>query len=125
MTINLYAAWICFLFGSLAGATTGLFFHGEDWLGGYMHWRRRMVRLGHISFFGIGLLNLAFVLTAESVGLTSGLELPAYLLILGAVAMPAVCYLSAFRDSFRHLFFIPAGAVTVAIVAFLWRLVNP
>ena len=125
MTINLYAAWICFLCGALAGATTGLFFHGEDWLGGYTHWRRRMVRLGHIAFFGIGLLNLALVLTAQSVGLTTGLELPSYLLILGAVTMPSVCYLSAFRDAFRHLFFIPAGAVTVAIVAFLWRLVNP
>ena len=124
MTINLYAAWICFLCGALAGATTGLFFHGEEWLGGYTAWRRRMVRLGHISFFGIGLLNLAFALTAESVGLTSGLELPSYLLIVGAVAMPAVCYLSAFRDAFRHLFFIPAGAVTVAIAAFLWRLVS-
>jgi len=123
MTINLYVAWICFLCGALAGATTGLFFHGEDWLGGYTAWRRRMVRLGHISFFGIGLLNLAFVLTAESQGLTSGLELPAYLLILGAVAMPAVCYLAAIRDRFRHLFFIPAGAVTVAIIAFLWRMV--
>ncbi|MCK5489820.1 MAG: hypothetical protein KAI98_07515 [Gemmatimonadetes bacterium] len=122
MTINLYAAWICFLFGALAGATSGLFFHGEYWLGGYTDWRRRMVRLGHISFFGIGLLNLAFALTAESVGLTSGLELPAYLLILGAVAMPVVCYLSAFRDAFRQLFFIPAAAVTLALALFVWRL---
>lgn len=125
MSINLHAAWICFLCGALAGATTGLFFHGEQWLGGYTHWRRRMVRLGHIAFFGIGLLNLAFVLTAESVGLVSGLEFPSYLLILGAVTMPAVCYLSAVRDAFRHLFFIPAGAVTVAIAAILWRLVKP
>ncbi|MGW8283744.1 MAG: hypothetical protein ACWGON_10635 [Gemmatimonadota bacterium] len=124
MSVNLYAAWICFLCGALAGATTGLFFHGEDWLGGYSRWRRRMVRLGHIAFFGIGLLNLAFVLSAESVGLTSGLELPSVLLILGAVTMPAVCYLSAYRDPFRNLFFIPAGAVTVAIAVFLWRLVT-
>jgi hypothetical protein len=122
MTINLYAAWIGFLLGALVGATTGLFFHEEEWLGGYEHWRRRMVRLGHISFFGIGLLNAVFALSADSMGLTSGLELPAGLLIAGAVTMPAVCYLSAFRDVFRHLFFIPAGAVTVAIAAFLWRL---
>ena len=72
-----------------------------------------------------GNLILAFVLTAESVGLASGLKWPSRLLILGAVTMPAVCYLSAFRDVFRHLFFIPAGAVTAAIATFLWRLVNP
>jgi hypothetical protein len=124
MTINLYAAWICFLSGALAGALTGLFFHREEWLGGYTHWRRRMVRLGHIAFFGIGLLNAAFVFTADHLALTSGLELPAWLLIVGAVTMPAVCYLSAFRDRFRHLFFIPAGAVTTAIALILWRVVG-
>lgn len=124
MTINLFAAWICFLSGALAGAITGLFFHREEWLGGYTHWRRRMVRLGHIAFFGIGLLNAVFVFTADHLGLTSGLELPGYLLILGASTMPAVCYLSAFRDGFRHLFFVPAGAVTAAIVAILWRVVG-
>lgn len=124
MTINLYAAWLCFLSGAVAGAVTGLFFHREDWLGGYTHWRRRMVRLGHIAFFGIGLLNAVFVFSADHLELTSGLEIPAYLLILAAATMPTVCYLSAFRDGFRKLFFIPAGAVTAAIIAFLWRVVS-
>ena len=40
-----------------------MFFHGEDWLGGYGSWRRRMLRLGHISMIGTGLLNLAFALS--------------------------------------------------------------
>ena len=124
MALNLYAAWTLFLLGALAGATTGLFFHGEEWLGGYASWPRRMIRLGHIAFFGIGLLNLAFALSAESLGLTTGLGLPSILFVIGGVAMPLVCYLSAVRSSFRHLFFLPAGAVTVAIAAFLWRMVG-
>ena len=124
MALNLYAAWTFFLLGALAGATTGLFFHGEDWLGGYSSWPRRMIRLGHIAFFGIGLLNVAFALSAESLGLTTGLGLPSILFVIGGVAMPLVCYLSAVRSSFRHLFFLPAGAVTVAIAAFLWRVVG-
>lgn len=123
MTINLYAAWIGFLLGALAGATTGLFFDREEWLGGYADWHRRMVRLGHISLFGIGLLNLGFFLTVDTLGLQSGLGLPAWLLIVGAVTMPLVCYLSAFRRSFRHLFFVPASAVTLALALFTWRLV--
>lgn len=122
MTINLYAAWIGFLLGALAGATSGLFFDRENWLGGYADWRRRMVRLGHISFFGIGLLNLGFYLTVEAVSIQEGVRLPAILLIVGAVAMPLVCYLSAHRKGFRHLFFIPAGAVTLALALFTWRL---
>ena len=123
MTGNLYAAWIGFLLGALAGATAGLFFDRETWLGGYADWRRRMVRLGHISFFGIGLLNLGFFLTVEALGIQGGLRLPAYLLIVGAVTMPLVCYLSAFRKGFRHLFFVPAGAVTLALAVFTWVLV--
>ena len=120
--INLYAAWIGFLLGALAGATSGLFFDRENWLGGYADWRRRMVRLGHVSFFGIGLLNLGFFLTVEAMGVQEGTRLPAILLIVGAVAMPLVCYLSAYRKSFRHLFFVPAGAVTLALALFVWRL---
>jgi hypothetical protein len=122
MTINLYAAWICFLLGTVAGATTGLFFHREEWLGGYTSWRRRMLRLGHISFFGIGLLNLAFALSAPALGIADALELSSYMLILGAAGMPLVCYLSAVHLPFRHLFFIPAGAVMVALAAFVWRI---
>ena len=123
MTINLYAAWIGFLLGALAGAISGLFFDRETWLGGYADWRRRMVRLGHISFFGIGLLNLGFFLTVETLAVQTAVRLPAYLMIVGAVTMPLVCYLSAFRKGFRHLFFIPAGAVTVALAVYTWTLV--
>lgn len=122
MTLNLFAAWIGFMLGAVAGATTGLFFDRETWLGGYADWRRRMVRLGHVSFFGLGLLNLGFFLTVEARGMRAGIELPGYLLIVGAVTMPLVCYLSALRKAFRHLFFVPAGAVTIALAVFTWRL---
>ena len=122
MTINLYAAWIAFLLGSLAGAITGLFFHGEIWLGGYASWRRRMIRLGHIAFFGLGLINLAFALTADVFHIQSGVVLPSILLLIGLATMPLVCYLSAFKAPFRHLFFIPALATIGGIAAFLWRI---
>lgn len=122
MTINLYAAWIGFLLGAIAGAISGMFFDRETWLGGYADWRRRMVRLGHISFFGIGLLNLGFFLTVETLSVQAGVRLPAYLMIVGAVTMPLVCYLSAYRKGFRHLFFVPAGTVTLALALVVWRL---
>jgi len=125
MIINLYAAWIGFLLGCVAGAVTGLFFHGADWLGGYDSWPRRLVRLGHISFFGIGLLNLSFALTARAVGAESGLSAASALFLLGAVTMPLVCYLSAWRMAFRHLFFIPALSVTAGVAFFAWRLLLP
>jgi hypothetical protein len=123
MNLNLYTAWIAFLLGSLAGAVMGLFFHGEIWLGGYGSWRRRMIRLGHIAFFGLGLINLAFALTINVFHMESGARLPSILLVIGAATMPLVCYLSAFKTYFRHLFFIPALATIGGIAAFTWRIV--
>ncbi len=59
--LNLWVAWGGILLGLLSGIAQGLHFHKSDWLGGYGSWSRRMMRLGHVSFFGIALLNLAFV----------------------------------------------------------------
>jgi hypothetical protein len=121
MIVNIYAAWIGFLLGCIAGAVPGLFFYKNVWLGGYSSWPRRMVRLAHISFFGIGILNLAFALTARTLNLETGLMLSSYLLIIGMVTMPCVCYLSAWKIYFRHLFIIPALSVMLGIAFFLWR----
>jgi len=122
MIVNLYAAWIGLLLGCIAGAVPGLFFHRADWLGGYGSWARRLLRLAHISFFGLGFINLAFALTAIALDLKTGLAAASWLLLAGAVLMPLVCYLSAWRMGFRHLFFLPASAVMLGVAAFLWRM---
>ncbi len=124
MIINIQCAWIGFLLGCIAGAIPGMFFHRGDWLGGYSSWRRRMLRLAHISFFGIGFINLLFSLTSRSLNIEKGLGVASVLLVLGAVSMPLVCYLSAWKTVFRNLFFIPAGTVTVAVMIFTWRVIT-
>jgi len=83
-----------------------------------------MIRLAHIAFFGIGLLNLSFALTARTLDLDTGLRPVSVLLIVGAAAMPAVCYLSAWKPAFRHLFFIPAVSVTAGMALFTWRIIG-
>lgn len=119
---NLLAGWIAILLGFAAGAVPGLFFQMEDWLGGYGSWRRRLVRLAHISFFGLGSLNVLFALSAGSLGLAtcdSLLEWASALLLGGLVAMPAVCYLSAWRQPLRHLFFVPVTCLVLGVALFL------
>ena len=118
--LNFYAAWIGIFLGLCAGAVEGLFFHDDEWRGGYSSWRRRMVRLGHISFFGIGFINLAYALSVDYLVSSCPYRGPSWLLILGAVTMPLVCYLSAWRKIFRHLFFIPAGSVILGVAAFIY-----
>jgi hypothetical protein len=119
MTFNLAVAWVWILLGLLTGTVLGLFFHKEEWLGGYGSWRRRMLRLGHISFFGTGLLNLAFALTVPALGRQAPVMLPSMLFVIGALAMPSVCFLSAWRKPLRHLFFIPVASLIGAVLAVL------
>lgn len=118
---NLIVGWVGVLLGVAAGAVMGLSFWREDWLGGYGSWRRRMVRLAHISFFGLGFINVAFALSVAHLAVPAGPAVAAasYCLCAGAATMPLVCYLSAWRQPFRHLFPIPVVAVAagVAIVA--------
>ncbi|NQU23575.1 MAG: hypothetical protein HQ567_20020 [Candidatus Nealsonbacteria bacterium] len=118
---NLSAGWIAILAGLFAGAIIGMFFHDDEWLGGYGCWRRRMLRLGHISMVGTGLLNLAFAVSVAHLKMDHAPALASILLIAGAVAMPSVCLLSAWRKEFRHLFFIPVGCLIVAAVDFIYR----
>ena len=105
--INLYVAWIEILLGFFSGTVLGLFFYRDNWIDGYGSWRRRMCRLGHVSFFGIAFVNVAFVLTVKYLEIEQGLVLSSRLFIIAAFTMPLVCFVSAFKKGFRHLFFIP------------------
>lgn len=116
--INLWMAWIGILLGLLSGALIGLFFHRDEWLGGYGSWRRRLLRLGHISFFGIAFLNLAFANTVSLMGAATP-AFAAWSLVAGAVLMPAICFLAAWRPSFRHLFFLPVVTLISGAVGLL------
>ena len=120
--INFLAAWVAILVGLITGSAIGLFFHDADWMGGYASWRRRMMRLGHISFFGTGFLNLAFVVSVEHLRWAGPPPLASAGFLLGAVGMPAVCFLSAWRESFRHLFFIPVASLILATGDVLWSI---
>ena len=118
--VMLTAGWTGMLGGVVSGAVLGLFFHNENWMGGYASFRRRLARLGHISFFGLGFLNLLLAFTNQLVSLPErAASVAAGALIVGAVAMPTCCFLSAWRPSFRHFFAVPVAGVFTGIVATL------
>jgi hypothetical protein len=119
---NLIAAWAGILLGMLSGAIVGLRFHNDDYLGGYRAWPRRLVRLGHISFFGLAIVNFAFFFTTQWLaanGTSVGwlLELSSWTLVAGAVAMPTVCFLSAWKKPMRNLFFVPVSLLVVGVIS--------
>jgi len=105
---NLILAWLWILLGFVAGMALGLFFHGENWLGGYGSFKRRMYRLGHISFFGLGVVNLLFCLTAQTFSLAGPFTVVAsWAFIVGAISMPVCCVVMAHFPKAHLIFAVP------------------
>jgi hypothetical protein len=120
-SLHVFVGWISVLLGVMAGAGIGLFFHNDSWAGGYDSFRRRMLRLGHISFFGIGFLNLFFGFTLDVVTLPEPyIRISSSGFLIAIVAMPACCFLSAWKKSMRQLFPIPVLAVLAGIVPIIF-----
>lgn len=116
---NLYAGWTLILLAFLSGAVVGLGFHKPGFLGGYDSLRRRMTRLGHIAFAALGMINILYALTpfpapGSAAALVAGVGL-----VVGGATMPVVCFLTAWREPCRHLFFIPVASLVSAVVAIL------
>jgi len=114
--INWYVGWGMILAAFLSGAGPGLFFYREDFLGGYSSFRRRILRLGHIALAALGMINVLFSLTPMATDLLIRGRLASTGFIVGGITMPVVCFLTSWRAAFRYLFFVPVGALVVAVI---------
>ena len=109
--------------GFVSGCALGLNFHRETWLGGYGSFKRRLYRLGHISFFGLGAVNLMFYFTVRSLGAFEGpIRIASWSFVAGALSMPLVCLIMAHRPKWRALFVIPVGSLMAGGVVTLWEI---
>jgi hypothetical protein len=109
---NLFLAWLWILLGFVTGMVLGLFFHREHWLGGYATLKRRMYRLGHISFFGLGAVNLLFWLTLQRISEPGPLaETASWAFIIGAVTMPLCCAVMAHFPRTHLIFAVPVASL--------------
>jgi hypothetical protein len=113
---NWYFGWGLLLSAFVTGAAIGLFFHVDDFLGGYLSFRRRLIRLGHIAQAALGMLNILYGLSPwpehgriEALAATVAF-------IVGGLSMPLVCFLTGWRKGFRHLFFVPVTALVLAVL---------
>jgi hypothetical protein len=113
--LNWQVGWGLILLSFVSGAIIGLWFHRDDFGGGYASLRRRMWRLGHIALAALGMLNLLFSMGPTQLGITS------WILISGSIAMPLVCFATAWRAWARHLFFIPVSLLFATVILVLLR----
>ena len=112
--LNWAFGWTWILLCFVSGAVIGLRFHERDLWGGYGSFRRRLARLGHISFAALGVLNVLFAFSP--LPHSAPVAVASICWIAGAVLMPVVCFLTAWRERFRGLFFLPVLALVTAVV---------
>src|SRR5262249_56468790 len=98
---NRVIGWVSLVLGAGTGLTLGLWsFNGPvpvpEWLGGYDEVSRRLARLGHIAFFGLGIINI--LLARELPRLTLGRSLvraASGTMNFGNVFLPPTLFLSS------------------------------
>ncbi len=117
--LNWYAGWISVALAFVTGAIIGLGFHKPGYLGGYDSLRRRMVRLGHIALAALGLFNVVYSLSPWPAAGTVAERIATPAWVIGCALMPTICFLTAWREDFRHLFFLPVVSLLAAVIATL------
>lgn len=122
---NLLLAWLWIVLGFVFGLYLGLNFHRDDWLGGYGSLTRRLYRLGHISFFGLGFVNLLYFFTLRITPLSGPtVGVSSWSFVLGAVTMPICCLLMAHVPRLRPLFALPVTCLTLGGSLTLWEVIR-
>ncbi len=114
--LNWVMGWLLVLTAFVTGAGIGLFFHRDEFWGGYSSFRRRIVRLGHIALAALGMMNVLFSYSPWPVVGTPQAQLASWGFVIGGITMPLVCFLAGWKKPLRHLFFIPVVALITAVV---------
>ena len=111
--------WWLIAVGFSTGAVFGILAQREDWLGGYASRTRRLARLGHIALIALGALNVVWPLTTTANSPMA--PIIASFFVVGGMTMGPVCFLTAWRWSFRILFVIPSTALIFGAVLAGWE----
>jgi hypothetical protein len=124
--MNRSIAWTSMAVGVATGLVMGLWsFDGPlpvpAWLGDYGDTPRRLARLGHIAFLGLGILNLLLTheLPQSALGAT-GKTIAATSMNIGNVGLPLGLFAAAVWASAKYALPIPATAVFVSLTLMAW-----
>lgn len=104
--------WALVLAGMVSGMALGLGFHRDGFLGGYASLRRRLIRLGHIALIALGALNVLWAVTGAMISVPPSAS---WMFLFGSIAMPAACFLVAWRPQLRLTFAVPALLLAAAV----------
>ena len=119
--MNLCLAWALIVFGFGGGFFFGLYFHRDDWMGGYASFKRRLYRLGHIATLALGMINVLFYVTVQQLPYPNrAIDLASWGFMVGAISMPTACLVVAHKVKARAIFLIPViSLIGAAVITFL------
>jgi hypothetical protein len=119
---NRRIGWASTCVGAASGLILGLWsfdgpFPVPGWLGEYDQTARRLARLGHIAFFGLGILNLLMVseLRRDSLGRWNR-RVASWVMNFGNIGLPLTLFAAAAYRPCKYFMSVPALAVFVALV---------
>lgn len=118
--LNWYVGWALLLSAFVTGSIIGWFFQRDDFLGGYMSFRRRLIRLGHVAQAALGIVNVLYGLSPWPQESTSQARAASLAFLTGGITMPVVCFLTGWKKSFYRFFFVPVAALILAVLLTLW-----
>lgn len=114
-------AWTSLLLGAASGLVIGLWSFGgpvpePDWVGGYAELPRRLLRLGHIALFALGMINFMLTRQLAASDLSAGTtRLALAAMNVGNVGMPVLLFAAVARPEVKYLLALPALAVALAL----------
>ncbi len=112
--INILFGWAWMCLGFIFGMTLGMWAEGETWLGGYASITRRYLRLGHVAFIALSVINILYGKELGAVALPIHIKnIGSYLMISGAAGVPLACVSAAFFRKTRYFLPLPALAVLI------------
>jgi hypothetical protein len=118
---NRRVGWVSTCVGAASGLILGLWsfdgpFAVPGWLGEYDNTARRLARLGHIAFFGLGILNIlvAMELRRNSLGLKAR-RVASWTMNFGNVFLPLTLFAAAAYRPCKYFMSAPAVAVFIAL----------
>jgi hypothetical protein len=127
---NRVVGWSSFVVGITVGLVMGLWSFGgplpsPEVLGQYDDLSRRLARLGHIAFFGLGILNVLLARELPRLTLKPGLcRVASTTMNFGNIFLPLTLLAAAAFHPIKYLMSIPATAVLVALVILAWGVIR-
>ncbi len=116
---NISFGWIWILSGIIIGAIMGMWsFNGPlaSPVGDYTSLPRRLLRLSHIAFIALAVINILYGYEIDKIKAKEKLKkIGSNFMIYGAVLMPLILLMSVFFEVFKYLTVIPTTLIIIAL----------